>query len=63
MPVSDAKKLSSRKWDKKNMTTVGCRITREKADLFKLSCLKLGTCPNAVFIKAVEATIKSASEK
>ena len=63
MATSESKKQSTRKWDKENMTTVGCRLTKDKAALFRSSCTKLGTCPNKVFIKAIEATIKSASEK
>ncbi len=62
-PVSDAQKAASLKWDKENMTTVGCRITRAKANQFKEACKTIGTVPNQVFLKAIEDTINAAIQK
>lgn len=63
MPVSSSKKTANARWDKENMTTVGCRITKAKAAEFKVACVMLGTKPNQVFLEAVNKTISSAKEK
>ena len=53
MPVKESKKRANAKWDKENMTILGCRVTREKADEFKAACAALGTNPNHVLLNAV----------
>ena len=35
MSVSEAHKKGNRKWDKENMTTLGCKVKKEEAELFK----------------------------
>ncbi len=35
MTVSEAQKKSRNKWDKENMITLGCKIRRYEADIFK----------------------------
>lgn len=45
------------------MTTVGCRISRAKADRFKAACRELGTTSYAVLKEAVEYTIEQAEKK
>ncbi len=35
MPVSAAKKAANLRWDKKNMSTVACKLKKEQADAFK----------------------------
>ena len=54
MPVSEAKKRANAKWDAANMTIVGCRVRREKAEEFKSACKDAGTTPNAVFLDAID---------
>lgn len=61
-PVSEAQKAAIIKWDKENMTTVGCRITRAKAAAFKEACKALGTKPNQVFKQAIDQTIDAAKK-
>lgn len=56
-------RTSQKNWDRENMTTVGCRITKAKAAEFKVACVMLGTKPNQVFLEAVNKTISSAKEK
>lgn len=63
MPLSESKKAANTKWDKENMTTVGCRITKAKAMEFKVACITLDTKPNQVFLKAIDQTIGEAKEK
>ena len=57
---SDAQKAYRNKWDRANMKVIGCKVTREKADLFKQACDFLGTTMNAVLAQAIEETIKRA---
>lgn len=60
MPVSEAKKAANKKWDKANMVTVGCKITRKQSDQLKSACQKLGITQNYVFRTAVQRTIQEA---
>lgn len=59
---SEAQKRASRKYDAENMTVVGCKIPRIKADAFRAACRKLGTTQNAVLRETVEQTIKKAEK-
>lgn len=60
MTKSKAQKAASAKWDQINMTHLACKVTKEKAERFKEACKKFNTNPNAVFLKVVNETIKSA---
>ena len=51
--ISQSKRAANKKWDAANMTTVGCRVTKEKAKQFKDACLAVGKNPNAVLLKCV----------
>ena len=35
MPVSQAQKKATAKWDKENMTTLGCKVKKSEAEQFK----------------------------
>lgn len=35
MSLSDSQKKSRNKWDQKNMTTLGCKVKKEEAEIFK----------------------------
>jgi len=48
MPVSDAKKKANAKWDSANMTTLACKIKKDKAEKFKEYCANIGKTSNAV---------------
>ena len=52
--VTEAKKRSNAKWDRENMTMLGCKVRKTKADEFKAACKLSGTTPNAVFRKAMD---------
>ena len=58
--MTEARKKANVKWDKENMTVVGCRITKTKAQEFKDACAALGVVPNQVIKQAIEETIKKA---
>ena len=51
---SEKQKQSRNKWDAANMTVLGCKVRRERAERFKLLCRENGTSPNAVFLAAME---------
>ena len=51
--VSDARKAANRKWDAANMTQLGCKLRRNKADAFKAACAEDGTTVNAVLLQAI----------
>lgn len=35
MAVPESKKIANKKWDKENMTTLGCRVKKKEAEAFK----------------------------
>jgi len=53
VPTENQKK-SRNKWDAANMTVLGCKIRKDKAERFKVACKQNGTTPNAVFATAIE---------
>ena len=63
MPISEARKLANRKWDKENMTQIACRLTKKKATLFKEACQEIGIVPNRVLLNAIDRTIEEAEKK
>lgn len=54
---------AQKRWDKDNMVTITCRVTKRKADDFKAACDSLGTTRNAVLIKAINRTIEESKGK
>lgn len=52
--VSDTQKKARNKWDAKNMSLLGCKVRKDKADQFKAACAAAGTTVNAVFVSAVD---------
>ena len=61
--VSNAKREANVRWDKENMTILGCRVTRAKAEKFKAACCEMGTTPNAVLLKTVDEVIERAEDQ
>ena len=57
MSTKEARKAASAKWDKENMTILGCRVTKKKAAEFKEACSTLGLVPNQVLLTAVNEAI------
>lgn len=52
MPTEKQKQYRN-KWDSLNMTVLGCKIRKDKAEQFKAACKAVGTTPNAVFTAAI----------
>lgn len=58
MPVSDARKKANAKWSKENMTMLGCKTRRDKAEAFKALCAEHDTTMNAIFTAAMDAFMR-----
>lgn len=54
---------SQKRWDRENMITISCRLTRKKAEEFKNACDQLGTKRNTVLLNAINRVIAEAKEK
>lgn len=61
--ISESKKASNRKWDRNNMTTLGCRVRITKADDFRAVCKVIGTTPNEVFRRAMDKVLEDYHNK
>lgn len=48
MAVAESRKRANAKWDKENMTTLGCKIKRTHAAAFKAYCENQGNTSNTV---------------
>ena len=57
MPPSDAQKRASNKYNLKNMATIGCKVKKEEAALFKQFCKDQGKTSNTVLKEFVLACI------
>lgn len=52
MAISESRRRANKKWDAANMTTLGCRMRKTDAQIFKSACKDSGTTVNAVFAAA-----------
>ena len=55
MALTDAKRKANNKYIAANMTVLGCKVRRDKAERFKAACKEAGTTPNAVFTGAIDS--------
>lgn len=60
--LTEKQKKSRNKWDAANMTVLGCKVRRDKAERFKAVCKKNGTSPNAIFMAAMEKFMEEHGE-
>lgn len=63
MAISPAKKASNARWDKDNMTTLGCRVKREDAEKYHAAAKSQGTTINAVLKEALKDLLINASKE
>lgn len=63
MPLTDAKRKANNKYIAANMTVLGCKVRRDKAEQFKDACRKAGTTPNAVFTSAMDVFMEEHTEQ
>lgn len=57
-PISEKKKISNAKWDKENMSTLGCRVRKSDAEKFKQYAKEQGKTANTVLKEYVMECIK-----
>ena len=62
MAVSESRRRANNKWDAANMTTLGCRMRKTDAQIFKAACKDSGTTVNAVFAAAAAEFLKNYKE-
>ena len=62
MGLSESKRRANNKWDAANMTVLGCKVRRDRAEQFKAACKKNGTSPNAIFLAAMEKFMEEHGE-
>ena len=60
---SENKRKSNLKWDRENMTKLGCRVRVTKADEFRAACKVMGTTPNEVFRRAMDKVLEDYNNK
>lgn len=48
MAVPESQKKASIKWDKENMSTLGCKVKKAQAEKFKERCASEGKTANTV---------------
>ena len=58
--MNEAKKKANKKWDNQNMTVIGCKVTKNKAQAFKDACSVQGLVPNRVLMEAIDCVIAKA---
>ena len=46
MPVNESKRRANDKWDKDNMSSLGCKIRKDRADAFRAYCVERGHTVN-----------------
>ena len=63
MAASEKKKISNANWDKKNMTTLGCRVRKEEAQAFKDYAARRGKTAHTVLKEYVTECIKEDEEE
>lgn len=61
MPISDAQKRASAKWDAQHMTTVSVRMCKDTAEQLTAAAKANGTTRNAVLLAAAREYIRTHS--
>lgn len=55
MALTDAKRKANNKYIAANMTVLGCKVRKDKAERFKTVCKLRETSPNAIFTAAMDS--------
>lgn len=63
MSVSEAQKKSRDKWDKENMTTLGCKVKKTEAVAFKEYAKSQGKTSNTILKEYVQSCISGNKDK
>ncbi|MDD6490201.1 MAG: hypothetical protein PUG48_10415 [Clostridia bacterium] len=59
MTVPKSKRMANDKWDKENMTTLGCKVKKTEATAFKKYAAEQGKTANTVLKEYVIDCIKN----
>ena len=59
MALTEAKRRANNKYIAANMTVLGCKVRKDKAERFRAACKATGTTPNAVFTAAMDNLLAS----
>ncbi len=62
MALSESQKKASAKWDKENMTTLGCKVYRHEAEEFKEYARRQNKTANTILKEYVQKCIEKAGE-
>lgn len=66
MPVPKSRRMANDKWDKENMTTLGCKVKKDEAIAFKECAARQGKTANTLLkefvIKCIEEAEKGTPE-
>lgn len=63
MPLTEAKRKANNKYIAANMTTLGVKVRKDKAEKFKAACRDAGTSPNRIFTEAIDSFLDEHSDK
>lgn len=63
MAISKARRAANDRWDKENMTTLGCKVKREDAAAFKEFSVKQGKTANTMLKDYVMLCIDAQSQE
>ena len=58
MAVSEAQKKATAKWDKENMTTLGCKVKKSEAEQFRAYAKEQGATANSLLKDFVLSSIQ-----
>lgn len=58
MAKTDAQRRAENKYAAKNLTVVGCKVTRGEAEEFSKACEMRGTTKNAVLRQAIKLFVE-----
>ena len=62
MAPSEAQKKAALKWDKENMSVLGCKVKKSQAEKFKAYCTEQGKTSNSVLREYVLECIGETDE-
>lgn len=58
MALTESRKRANAKWNKENLRTLGCTVSKETAEAFKAKCNANGLTVNAVLVQFVNEYLK-----
>jgi len=59
MAVSEKKKASNAKWDRNNMTVLGCKVSKEKAEQFRQYAKEHGNSVHKQLLEYIDRCLEA----